>query len=602
MQHPALGYGQSPFGDTADPDMFYPSRTHQAACTELFAAVKALAGLIVLTGEPGTGKTTVLRRVIRDVEGAGGRGLWCSMAASLDATVDATVASLVRQRGIPDSTTPEGQREALLTTLRADAPQGGVTVVAVDEAQRLDRAELENLRALAEAGTASGTRLAVLLVGEPELDVELESLGWERGTPAYVRVVLSRLAASEVGPYVACRLGQAGARHDVVFQSDAIEGIAARAEGIPRVINQLCDAALRTASQADITMVSAPIVDAAARWVALPFPDRTAVHGAQPVGARQMNSGRSRVRAWSTGAGVAALVLVGAVLFALRLASQPPPPPSQVAAPAQVEAPQRPAVAPNPGIPMPAEMAHGAPPMPPAPGRVVEQPSDSGGKPAREPSARVGRRGGTPPRMASQAPAPSAARRMSPVGSALLDNAEAGNLREVQALLAAGVPPQARDARGMTPLMVAVIHDHGAVAEVLLARGADVNAWDDGGVTALMLAANNGRAALLQRLLGRGAQVNSRSRAGWTALTYAAWKGHASVVRRLLAAGADPRLTDRIGWTALQYATWRVADVTRAGVPDPAHLLAPEDPELAEAARLRYTEVVSVLSGATRKR
>src|SRR3546814_15004956 len=59
---------QRPFGETADPDVFYPSPTYQSACAELFAAVKTLAGMIVLTGEPGTGKTTVLRRVTRDVE------------------------------------------------------------------------------------------------------------------------------------------------------------------------------------------------------------------------------------------------------------------------------------------------------------------------------------------------------------------------------------------------------------------------------------------------------------------------------------------------------------------------------------------------------
>ena len=73
--------------------------------------------------------------------------------------------------------------------------------------------------------------------------------------------------------------------------------------------------------------------------------------------------------------------------------------------------------------------------------------------------------------MVSQAPAPAVTRRVARVAPALLDNAEAGNLAGVRALLAAGVSPDARDAMGMTPLMMAVVHDHGAVAEFLLARG-----------------------------------------------------------------------------------------------------------------------------------
>jgi ankyrin repeat protein len=115
-----------------------------------------------------------------------------------------------------------------------------------------------------------------------------------------------------------------------------------------------------------------------------------------------------------------------------------------------------------------------------------------------------------------------------------------------------------------------------------------------------MLAANNGLAALLQRLIQRGANVNAQTQIGWTALTYAAWSGHPSVARRLLAAGADPALTDRNGWTALQYAAWRAADPTRMGAPDAADPSA--DTALAQAARLRYTELVNLLSGATRTR
>jgi ankyrin repeat protein/type II secretory pathway predicted ATPase ExeA len=633
MHDPRFGL-RRPFGDTADPDVFYPGFPHESACVELLAAVKTLAGLVVLVGEPGTGKTTVLGRVIRDVEGAGGRVLSRSVAAPLDAMV----VSLVGQLDAPDSMTPDGRRKALLATLRAHAPPSGATVVAFDEAQYLKRAELEDLRALAEAGKASGLRLSVLLVGQPELDVKLASIGGDRGIRAYVlRLVLARLAASDVGPYVAYRLGQAGARQDV-FQPDAIERVAAHAEGIPRVINQLCDAALRTASESGIATVSARIVDAEARQLQLssapiadvetpqlpllsapivdveasqsqlPSADRAAVPGAEyaspgrarPERTRRADSRRTKIRGWSVGFACVTLVVAGAVLFTLQQAAHPPPPHPHAATPPPARAAQRPPSAPGPGALIPGAMPPVAQATPPAPGRTPEEPLRSGRKRADEPSARVATEGRSSPKVA-QGPAPSVVRRTDSLAApALLDNAEAGNLTEVQALLAAGASPDARDATGMTPLMVAVVHDHGAVAELLLTRGADVNAWDDGGVTALMLAANNGLAALLQRLIQRGANVNARTQIGWTALTYAAWSGHPSVARRLLAAGADPALTDRNGWTALQYAARRAADPTRMGAPDAA------DPSaytaLAQAARLRYTELVNLLSGATRAR
>ena len=127
---------------------------------------------------------------------------------------------------------------------------------------------------LAETAAAAGTRLAILLVGQPGLDAKLTSLPGRSGPPYALRLVLSPLAASEVGPYVAYRLrrnpSDAAPRPDEVFQPDAIDRVAVYAEGVPRVINQLCNAALRHVSGSRIT---APIVDAAARELDLSPPE-----------------------------------------------------------------------------------------------------------------------------------------------------------------------------------------------------------------------------------------------------------------------------------------------------------------------------------------
>lgn len=148
--------------------------------------------------------------------------------------------------------------------------------------------------------------------------------------------------------------------------------------------------------------------------------------------------------------------------------------------------------------------------------------------------------------------------------------------------------------------MAATIRGDGAAAELLLDRGANVNARDNAGVTALMLAARNGHTALLRRLLDRGATVEARTRDGWTALTYAAWTGHPDVARRLLTAGADPALTDRSGWSPLMYASWRAAESNSADPSAVVDSLDRRDLASVEVARRRYTELVNLLTGATR--
>ncbi len=348
-----------PFADTVDPDVFYRSSVHESACAELFAAIKRHGGLLVLTGEPGTGKTIVLRRVARDIERAGGRVLWCSDTAPLHGMG----VSLGEQ---PDAPTPGTRREALLAVLEARVRRDGATVVAVDEAQRLEPTELGALRDLAQAGatrSASGTPLAVLLVGQRGLDVSLARLGSAPAGRAFdLRVVLSPLDLSEVAPYVAYRLDLAGALLHDVFDGEAIERVAVYTDGIPRVINQLCDAALRAASTAGLATVSAGRVETSARRLGLLPDDQDTVGGARRAGSDRVEPAvmrgpgprRGRVLAWSA-AGVGALVLVAALYYG-RQEAQVPRSPRPVLAPTPVAVPER-----APGPPVPAAPAIRAP-------------------------------------------------------------------------------------------------------------------------------------------------------------------------------------------------------------------------------------------------
>jgi AAA domain len=102
---PRLGLARAPFDDVADPDMLYPVGSHQSAHSDLLSAVKTREGLMVLVGGPGTGKTTLLHRVIRDLELAGVPVLLCTVAD----TFDEMVTSLCRLLNVPDAGSLQGR-------------------------------------------------------------------------------------------------------------------------------------------------------------------------------------------------------------------------------------------------------------------------------------------------------------------------------------------------------------------------------------------------------------------------------------------------------------------------------------------------------------
>ena len=214
------------------------------------------------------------------------------------------------------SPTPRHELRHSSPRCRPACRSSSATVVVVDEAQRLESGELGILFDLAEAGRRSGRPLAVLLVGLPELDVKLARLvGNKAGRASTLHARLSRLETPEVRAYMAYRLERVGLSLDRLFQAEAVERVAAYAEGIPRVINHLCSGALRGARESGLTMVSAPTVDAAAHWLDLPPPAGALLMGAwrgprrrlRLWAARGVLSGRRTMRAWSPGMGLAAL-------------------------------------------------------------------------------------------------------------------------------------------------------------------------------------------------------------------------------------------------------------------------------------------------------
>jgi type II secretory pathway predicted ATPase ExeA len=599
MYDPRLGLARSPFDDVADPDMLYPGVFHQSAHSELVSAVKTREGLVVLVGEPGTGKTTLLRRVVRDLELAGVPVLSCAASD----TFDEIVTSLCRRLNVPDPGTAPGRLTALMAHVTRRAQMGNWVVVAVDDAHCLTEDDLGSLCTLTETASSRGAPLPILLVGRPLLDLTLARLCAGPLEPALAaRVTLPRLPHSELEDYVGHRLHRAGCRRVEVFRPEAIDRLAFYTDGTPHLVNRVCDQALRLAHETGELTVSVGAVTEAAQALGLgrlprsggpQVPEVPLEHREPQPTLSELGRGvRESVRPRFA---VAMLLPISVLLlFGLWMSQMPAPPTPSLGmekarmgttVPSRQDTSSGPAgrqaagdrgrlvdvARPERGRTTPESVESPTPVMPPIPSSPLSVP------------------GVLAVRTNPVLPPPPSILGPSPRERALLAAAAAGHLREVQRLLATGASPDARDDQGMTPLMAAIANNHVETALALLGRGADVNARDRGGRTPLMLAVSDNRATLLRVLLARGAHVNARSEEGWTPLIYAAWRGHAYLALQLLEAGADPTAVDRTGWTALEYAKWRAAHPGEPGLGerDPPNPTAEAD----------HRELVARLSG-----
>jgi uncharacterized protein len=141
------------------------------------------------------------------------------------------------------------------------------------------------------------------------------------------------------------------------------------------------------------------------------------------------------------------------------------------------------------------------------------------------------------------------------VAAPLHDAARGGDLDKVRALIDEGAAIDAQSERGETPLILAVLEGHAAVAELLITNGADVMARNERGLTPLHAAAYSGSAEMAQLLLDHGAALEDRTNvSGGTPLIVAAEENHVAVAELLIARGADLSIPDRDGFTPLTQA------------------------------------------------
>ena len=257
-----------PFSIVPDPGFLYPSSQHRQAVAHLKYGLDREGGFVLLTGEVGTGKTTLTRTLLKRMPAH------VRVAYVLNSTLEVTdvLASICQELSID---LPKSSKTSLtkncIDALNSDFinahAEGKKTLVVIEEAQNLTPEVLEILRLLSNLETATHKLLHILLVGQPEL---LETLAQKDQRQLNQRVVarfhLLPLAKSDVANYVNHRLHHAGANR-AIFESAAMTRLFKLTKGVPRLINLICHHALLAAYATGAKTVSAKLVKNAAKEI-----------------------------------------------------------------------------------------------------------------------------------------------------------------------------------------------------------------------------------------------------------------------------------------------------------------------------------------------
>lgn len=350
-----FGLNEKPFSITPDPRYLYLSERHAEAMAHLLYGVNEAGGFVQLTGEVGTGKTTIVRSLLAQAP----KNAEIALILNPRMTAPEFLLTICEELGIgvPDSATQSLKDLVDILSqylLRAHAA-GRRVVLVVDEAQNLAPEVLEQVRLLTNLETNTQKLLQIILIGQPELREllarnELRQLA-QRITGRYH---LSPLSAEETTAYVRHRLRVAGATSDI-FNRFALEEIYRLSEGVPRVINVICDRALLGGYSMDRHRVTAPLVRSAASEVFgrrfappwLPWAATAAVAALLALG----SFGLWRLQPWSW----SRTPVVTAAQAAPRMSSPPAgaPRPAPAASAAPADGPKAPAAARDPKEPAP---------------------------------------------------------------------------------------------------------------------------------------------------------------------------------------------------------------------------------------------------------
>jgi len=262
MYNDFYGFKESPFNVTSDPEFFFPSANHEEAFSHLIFGIRQRKGILAISGEIGTGKTTLCRTLLNRLD----KNIKSALILNPYFSEIQLLQLIVKDLGIEGNFRNKLQLiEALNQYLIDQALEGNTVVVIIDEAQNLKIRQLEQIRLLSNLETEKTKLLQIILVGQPELldKLKLDSLR-QLNQRISVRYHILPLKKEELQQYIDHRIHIArkdpNSHPGVRFSNEAVDAIFHFSRGTPRLINILCDRALLNGFVQETRLIDQPMV------------------------------------------------------------------------------------------------------------------------------------------------------------------------------------------------------------------------------------------------------------------------------------------------------------------------------------------------------
>lgn len=263
MYEAFFGLKEKPFRMTPDTRYFFPSTKHMDALNHMVYAIEERRGFVVITGEIGSGKTTLSRMLFQRLDPT----TRTAIIRNTHLTAKDLISIVLEELEIPyrpgiTKTQMIGLlNEFLIEQLRSNCN----VVVLIDEAQNLTPTVLEEVRMLSNLETETEKLIQIILMGQPELQSKLWYKGLEQlRQRVTIHYHLTSLNPEETSTYILHRMHIAGANGTPIFLPDALARVYECTKGVPRLVNSVCDRALLTGYVADSKTITALIIDEAA--------------------------------------------------------------------------------------------------------------------------------------------------------------------------------------------------------------------------------------------------------------------------------------------------------------------------------------------------
>lgn len=231
------GLIEKPFNLTPDTEFYFQSLTHQEALNVLLVAIRSGDGFIKLTGEVGTGKTLLCRKLL-DLLGDNFQTIYIPNPYM---SCDALLKAVVEEMGLLDTLKDNNYLSCINQKLIENARQNKQTIILLDEAQSLPVESLEAIRLLSNLETKKKKLIQIVLFGQPELDEKLQQNSIRQLQQRIVHAChLNSLSLEGLAQYIEHRLVSAGYFGPRLFSDSAIRCLFDKTSGVPRLINLLC--------------------------------------------------------------------------------------------------------------------------------------------------------------------------------------------------------------------------------------------------------------------------------------------------------------------------------------------------------------------------